>query len=253
MTIFYRIGIVAVLMICTTAGADIEQTTSTTTQTRDDATELSETERDRAAIWDLDEAEWQRYDTLLLGIRGSISPATLSPIEVLGIHARDEAERRHYAERWARAMREDAERVLAFQRAYSVAFQRLFGDQELIDVARLAGRKERTPNLQAGDRLLLFAKLNCPSCDAVLTKVLPHVEAIDGADIYFLGDENMQEQAIRDWAKRQNIDAGWLRSRRITVNWDNGMLHSIDANAQDVPLLFVRRDGAVSPFAYAQL
>ena len=64
-------------------------------------TPLSPTDKARATIWDLSDTEWRRYRSLMDGIRGSISPATLSPIEVLGIHARDEAERRRYAERWA--------------------------------------------------------------------------------------------------------------------------------------------------------
>ena len=50
---------------------------------------LSDSERARARTWNLSESEWQRYRQLMQGIRGSISPGTISPIEVLGIHARD--------------------------------------------------------------------------------------------------------------------------------------------------------------------
>ena len=90
-------------------------------QTIDVTTPLSPVEKTRAEAWDLSDIEWQRYRALMEGIRGSISPATLSPIEVLGIHARDEGERRRYAERWARLMRDDAERILAFQHAYDLS------------------------------------------------------------------------------------------------------------------------------------
>jgi hypothetical protein len=38
-------------------------------------------------------------------LRGSISPSSLSPIEVLGIHARNGEERRRYADQWAMMMR----------------------------------------------------------------------------------------------------------------------------------------------------
>ena len=55
-------------------------------------TRLSPTEAARAELWGLNETEWRRYLSLMQGIRGSISPGTISPIEVLGIHARDEAE-----------------------------------------------------------------------------------------------------------------------------------------------------------------
>jgi integrating conjugative element protein (TIGR03759 family) len=72
------------------------------------------------------------------GIRGSVSAAIISPIEVLGIHARDDAERRDYAERWAVLMREDVDRILAFQRAYDEAGRFLFPGERLIDLIRLS-------------------------------------------------------------------------------------------------------------------
>ena len=90
---------------------------------------LSESERARARAWNLSEVEWQRYRQLMQGIRGSISPETISPIEVLGIHARDEAERQRYADAWARALHEDVDRILAFQRAYDAAGKRLYPNE----------------------------------------------------------------------------------------------------------------------------
>ena len=62
---------------------------------------LSVTDLAHARLWGLSETEWRRYKQLMQGIRGSISPSTISPIEVLGIHARDDAERQRYAEVWA--------------------------------------------------------------------------------------------------------------------------------------------------------
>ncbi len=70
----------------------------------------------KSEAWGLSETEWRRYRSLTESIRDSISPPTISPIEVLGIHARDGLERRRYAEAWARTMREDVDRILAFQR-----------------------------------------------------------------------------------------------------------------------------------------
>ena len=72
--------------------AENVQTTATeATQIRQ--TPLTSSERARAQTWGLSDVEWQRYRSLLQGIRGSVSPATLSPLEVLGIHARDDSER----------------------------------------------------------------------------------------------------------------------------------------------------------------
>ena len=81
-----------------------KSTRTTVDQTAIEGTALTSTERAKAKVWGLSTAEWRRYRALMAGIRGSLSPSTLSPIEVLGIHARDEAERRRYAELWAQAI-----------------------------------------------------------------------------------------------------------------------------------------------------
>ena len=132
-----------------------------------DWSDITANERARAEAWRLSADEWHRYRSLMEGIRGSISPGTISPIEVLGIHARDDAERRRYAEQWAMMMREDTERILAFQHAYDQAGRLLYPTETLIDVARLPDRDEDQQALLATDRVLLFARPDCAACDAI--------------------------------------------------------------------------------------
>ena len=104
------------------------------------------------------------------GMRASVSPPTISPIEVLGIHARNPAERRRFAERWARAMHEDVERILAFQRAYRL----LYPNEVLIDPERLVHPVQKPTPLQSTDRVMFFTRVDCPPCDALLERVLRH-------------------------------------------------------------------------------
>ncbi|MCP4212041.1 MAG: TIGR03759 family integrating conjugative element protein, partial [Halieaceae bacterium] len=158
---------------------EIGQDTSSTA-----ASALSATELARAHLWDLSEVEWRRYKQLMQGVRGSISPSTISPIEVLGIHARDEAERQRYAEAWARAMHEDVDRILAFQRAYDAAGKRLYPNELLIDVSRLPRKTEEAGALQSTDRLLFFARPECPACDLLMSKLLKRIDEVSGIDIY---------------------------------------------------------------------
>ena len=89
-------------------GQSVSTTQTEETRTTSHAaatTPLSATELARSNAWDLSEIEWRRYQSLMLGIRGSVSATHLSPIEVLGIHARYSAERQRYAEPWAGALR----------------------------------------------------------------------------------------------------------------------------------------------------
>jgi integrating conjugative element protein (TIGR03759 family) len=228
---------------------EIDLTTSRTTTTHLESSTLSPSERVRAQAWSLSEQEWRRYTTLMQGPRGSISPATISPIEVLGIHARDEAERRQYAERWARLMREDVDRILAFQRAYDEAGRRLFPGERLVDPSRLPGPSAEGDALAPADRVLFFARIGCPRCDAVLARVLARLERVAGIDIYLAGVASGDEQAVRDWASARGIQAEWVRSRRVTLNFDAGTLEKLTGGVAELPYLMRRRgeDVAVLP------
>ena len=89
--------------------------------------EIAQQQRDvvEARLWRLDLTEIQRARQLMAGPRGAFSVANISPVEVLGIHARTPAERDRYAELFARMTYEDLQRVLAFQQAYDAALRRL--------------------------------------------------------------------------------------------------------------------------------
>ena len=223
-----------------------DATRSQFAQTSDVVSPLSPTDKARATIWDLSDTEWRRYRSLMDGIRGSISPATLSPIEVLGIHARDEAERRRYAERWARLMREDAERILAFQHAYDQAWQQLFPAEPLIDLARLPDDKASDGALLPRDRVLFFTRPDCASCDVLLQQLLKRIDSVAGVDIYLIGLPRDDDTTVRDWAERQSIMPDWVRSRRVTLNHDGGALSELTQGKGQAPYLLRRRGDVLS-------
>ena len=86
-----------------------------------------------AQIWGLSEDEMIRAKVLLKGPRAAFSVENLSPVEALGIHARDDAERQRYAEMFARALQADVERSLAWNRAFQQAQSRLYPNQKVVD------------------------------------------------------------------------------------------------------------------------
>lgn len=196
--------------------------------------------------WGLDEAEWQRYQTLMTGIRASISPATLSPVEVLGIHARDEAERKKYARLFAETMRDDTERVLAFQRAYDEAWRELNPSGKTLDASKLPTfQNPIPPNIQFGDRLLLFVKpQGCPACDERLGAALKG--RLNGArlDIYIVG--SISDDFIRAWAQQHGIDAQDVKTKQITLNHESGQLAQVAGTAATPPLLALLRNNQIT-------
>ncbi len=206
---------------------------------------LSVTELARAQMWALSETEWFRYKELMSGIRGSISPSTISPIEVLGIHARTETERQRYAELWAVAMREDVDRILAFQRAYDMAGKRIHKNIPLIDINRLpetdTKKSEEASRFQSNDRILFFAHPDCPICDVLIRKLLKRAEAVEGIDIYLKGVTSGDNKAVRDWASSHHIDPEWVRKRKVTLNYDGGALGKLTSGQGEVPHILRRR------------
>jgi hypothetical protein len=89
----------------------------------------------QAQLWGLSADEMQRALVLAKGPRAAFSVSNLSPIEVLGIHARTPAERRKYAEAFARAHHQDVERVLAWNQAFTQALQQLYPNEPVIAYA----------------------------------------------------------------------------------------------------------------------
>ena len=209
----------------------------TYTQTEDSHRQDDESQR---KLWALSKQDWSRYQTLMQGIRGSISPKTISPIEVLGTHARNEAERRKYAEIWATMRHDDIARILAFQKAYDEAFARLYPDEQLIDMALLHRSSE--PQIKPDDRLLVFLKIaQCAECTATIQKVMQS-EPLKSLhlDIYFVDTQNSKDDDnIRRWAQQHAIDAQRLKAGSITLNHDQGTLYKISRKiVSAVPLVF---------------
>jgi len=214
---------------------------------------LADSDYDRAKQWNLTETEWQRYKIMMQGIRGSISPATISPIEVLGIHAESDADRRMYAERWAQMLRDDTEQILAFQQAVIEANMRLYGNQPLIDVSKLQLRETKN-TLNPGDRLLFFtATSDCSTCDAQLAVLLSkaRLSAVK-LDIFLLGTEN-QDKAARQWAQTHNIPPDLVRQQVITINHDKGTLVRLSQNLGKPPYLMRKSPDDITPISLGDL
>ncbi len=209
----------------------------------DDAAAQARLSRDQ---WGLDETEWQRYQALMAGIRGSLSQPAISPLEVLGIHARDEAERKKYARQFAEAMRQDTERVLAFQREYQQAWAELNPSGLMVDPSKLpASPGKSTAGFQTGDRLLLFVKTrDCPACDNLLATALAGQRAGAQLDIYITGVAS--DDGIRSWARQHNIDPEDVRRKRTTLNHDSGQLAQVAGAGAPPPVLAVIRNNQLS-------
>ena len=100
--------------------------------------------------WGLSGEEYQRYQQLMDGPRGTQSPG-LDPLTALGIEAQSDAERKKYAQLWVRQEFARTEKELKFQREVDAAWQRL--GVLPVNMGNAAGIAHDT-----GGRLALFVK-----------------------------------------------------------------------------------------------
>ena len=199
-----------------------------------------------AKAWGLTEQEAERYETLMHGPRGAFSVSTISPIEVLGIHAETPTERQQYADRFVRLLYEDTERVLAFERATQAAWQRL--GKPMFDQARLPDTSAPLSSKRDqlwGKRLAVFvATQNCPHC-ATSTRDLVDLVAdsgpLSGLDIYVV--DTQDPDAIRGFARDVGVLPDAVSDRRITLNQGKALFQQYHGDDRGLPQVFVR-DGA---------
>lgn len=118
---------------------------------REATLKLSDSERMVAEMWGLDDGEMLRAKVLMQGPRSAFSIPNMSPVEVLGIHARSEAERQKYAEKFAHAVFEDVKRTLAFGQAYQTAMERLAGGTPMVSYAGASGVVAPTGSADIGN------------------------------------------------------------------------------------------------------
>jgi integrating conjugative element protein (TIGR03759 family) len=185
----------------------------------------------QAQQWGLQPQEWQRYQELMDGPLGIYSPG-LDPLSALGISARDEAERRRYAEMQVMAETQRVERELVYQRAYDDAFRRLYPGLLPLGSLGLPGaghsgsgsglhrglRSGVTDAVLSSGRLAVFVRETCAPCES---KVAQLQQAGAAFDLYLV-DSGLDDARIRRWATRAGIEPQKVFSRAITLNHDSG-------------------------------
>lgn len=208
----------ALLLASVQLPAWAQQTASTqprTAQSQTENTQITRTQEDRKANdWGLKPQEWARYQELMEGPLGSYSP-NLDPLSALGIEARTDDERRRYAELQVQVEARRVEKLLAYQRAYDEAWQRLSPGMQRVN---LPDNKPGTAAMRGSGRTAVFVKDGCAVCGQLVQRMQS-----SGAefDLYMVGSRQ-DDARIRDWAKRANVDPARVRSGSITLNHDGG-------------------------------
>lgn len=191
-----------------------------------------------ARDWGLQPQEWARYQELMEGPLGIHSP-NLDPLSALGIEARSDEERRRYAEMQVQVEARRVEKLLAYQRAYDEAWQRLHPGAQRVN---LPDDGPSTASTGGSGRTAVFVKDGCIACDQRVQRL-----QTSGAefDVYVVGSRQ-NDAHIRDWAKRAQIDPARVRSGTITLNHDGGRWLSLGLPG-DLPAVVRQVNGQWQP------
>ncbi len=210
---FIRRFLIALLSLSAATAAVSD--TSETTLTRSKLLGLSDQEAAVVATeWGLTMQEWREYEQLMSGKRGLWSPG-LDPIMALGVNARTSAERDRYAELYVKEEFARVERELAFQRAVSAAWTRLYPN-----TPRIANLK-RAFSDAAIDRYGVVVSSDCGQpCRESVNKYLQALqdgEAVSGLDLY-LADSGDDDALLRRWVREAGIPLDAIKQGRVTIN-----------------------------------
>lgn len=189
-----------------------------------------------ARDWGLKPEEWARYRRLMAGPLGILSPH-LDPLTALGIEARSQTEREHYAELEVRMEGERVAKLLAYQRAYDAAWKQLYPHLEPVEFAPTPPGRPQIADASLSKRLAVFVKDPCAACDAMIKALQARGRRFD---IYMVGLQD--DSQLRAWAARVGLNAGEVRSGRITLNHDDGRWLTI-GDASPLPAVLTQVNG----------
>ncbi|MFT3803471.1 MAG: TIGR03759 family integrating conjugative element protein [Burkholderiaceae bacterium] len=195
---------------------------------------ITRSDEDQARDWGLRPEEWVRYRELMQGPLGLSSP-TLDPLTALGIEARSDEERRRFAELQVQIEARRVEKLLAYQRAYDAAWQRLAPGMQRVNLPGAGAAPSGMT--QTGERTAVFIKDACSGCDETVQRL--QAEGVS-FDIYVVGSRG-DDARIREWARGIRIDPAKVRSGHITLNHDGGRWLSLGVQG-DLPAV-VRQAG----------
>ncbi|MDD1992784.1 TIGR03759 family integrating conjugative element protein [Pseudomonas putida] len=186
---------------------------------------------DQAKAWGLTEDEWATFERLQNGPRQYWSPQ-LDPLTTLGVEANSDHERQRYAELQVRLEARRAERELAYQKAYTAAWARLFpGLQPVQGMNDDAGPS-------SSSRTALFVEEHCAAC---LTSFQQWLKAGARLDVYLVGSQG-NDARLRQWAKGAGITATQVSGGQITLNHDRGRWFALGAS-RPLPARYQQVDG----------
>ena len=204
---------------------------------------LSEKDKHEAEVWQLTEAEEKRYIQLMQN-KGHIyyNGLHLTPVDILGLNARSDDERDHFAELAAKLEAQKVAKNIAWNNAFHAAYKRLFDGVAVVgdfDPSPYSPYNQNPVTLQDGDNLYLFVQEDDPLKTILITltkllyktpKARLHIMLVALAD-----------EPTSLWANQHQISPSLLANQQITIT--HGDLQYEALKSHSTPLLLLAKNG----------
>ena len=207
---------------------------------------LSDEHMHESHVWGLTLDEEKRYLQLMQN-KNKIyyQGLNLTPIDILGINARNEMERNHFALLAAQQEAQKVSKNLAWNHAFHEAYNRLFKDIPVIgdfDPTPYAPKEHQPIALESGDNLYLFIKPH----NAVKTILMTLDDLIAKTPntrlhIMLLKTNDL---GIQLWANAHQIPQAMVTQGFISLNLGDLNFEALNLKKKKTPLLIMVRHGS---------
>lgn len=233
--------VLATVALCLTnlciAQSPVSESRTVTTELSDSvgdvlSLKLSDQEKSLAKQWMLKDSDWVKYKQVMSGPRGAWSPG-LDPLTALGVSETDPKERQRYAEIWMKMEIRRNELELAFEVERQKAARKILGNQLAVNNKPWIQEWE-TKQVEVTYQVILFMDVGCmEKCKALFTDLYKSIGDNTKLDIYF--KTGASSETIGQWASFMDIDPAVVRSRKVTLNFDEGVSTSLKVNMDVTP------------------
>jgi len=201
-----------------------------------------------ARVWELSENEEKRFVLLMQNkSKTYYEGLRLTPVDILGLNARNQAERMRFARLAARLEAQKIAQNIAWNTAFHKASEK---ETEGVPVVGEFDKKPFSPRaykpifIKNGDTLDFFLTVDSP----VKTIIAELVKAISinpgtALNIYLVGAEVGD---IQQWANQHSIPQVLVQSTQVTLNQGGKQFESLAIKTDELPVLVLVRNGAAS-------
>ncbi|MBA2648201.1 MAG: TIGR03759 family integrating conjugative element protein [Legionella sp.] len=206
---------------------------------------LDESQLHEAKVWGLTCDEEKRY-VLLMQNKSKFYYEGLrqTPLDILGINAKNDSERNHFAELAAAQEAQKVSKNIAWNNAFYKAYNNLFAHVPVVgdfDPSPFSPYAHQPVQLTPGDTLHFFVK----ETDAVKTILLVLAEAIEQTpdtrlNLMLLG---FDDAAIQIWANKYQLPQHLVNSGRISLSHGEQNYQSLTVTKKTSPLLLLSKNG----------